>query len=63
VITVVQGITYTVCIEMALAFIEGWEQAAIDCLPEIKATVFTSEDHKEGVRLFVTRRKAKIVGR
>jgi enoyl-CoA hydratase len=47
----------------ALAFIGGGEQAAIACIPEIKAQVFASEDFKEGIQSFVERRKAKFSGR
>ncbi len=47
----------------ARTFIEAGEQAAIACLPDIKAQVFASEDFKEGIQSFVERRKAKFSGR
>ena len=47
----------------ARAFIESGEQAAIACIPDIKAQVFASEDFKEGIQSFVERRKAKFSGR
>ena len=47
----------------ALAFIEGGEQAAVACIPDIKQQVFGTEDFKEGILSFVERRKAKFIGR
>jgi enoyl-CoA hydratase len=47
----------------ARAFIEGGEEAAIACIPDIKAKVFASEDFKEGIQSFVERRKARFTGR
>jgi enoyl-CoA hydratase len=47
----------------AIAYIEGGEQAAIACLPDIKKHVFESEDFKEGILSFVERRKATFAGR
>lgn len=47
----------------ARAFIEGGEEAAIACIPDIKAKVFASEDFKEGIQSFVERRKARFSGR
>jgi enoyl-CoA hydratase/carnithine racemase len=47
----------------ALAYIEGGEQAAIACIPEIKQRVFATEDFKEGIQSFVERRKARFAGR
>lgn len=47
----------------ALKYIEAAEKAAIDCIPEIKETVFATEDFKEGIQSFVERRSAKFQGR
>lgn len=49
--------------QAALKFIEGGEQAAIGCIPEIEKTVFATEDFKEGIQSFVERRKANFKGR
>jgi enoyl-CoA hydratase len=46
----------------ALTYIEAGEQAAIACIPEIRAKVFASEDFKEGIQSFVERREAKFQG-
>jgi enoyl-CoA hydratase len=47
----------------AMAYIEGGEQAAVACIPAIKAQVFATEDFKEGIQSFVERRKARFSGR
>lgn len=48
---------------LVLAYIEGGEQAAVACIPAIKAQVFATEDFKEGIQSFVERRKARFAGR
>lgn len=47
----------------AMRYIEAGENAAIECIPEIRETVFASEDFKEGLRSFVERRAAVFWGR
>ncbi|AMG87592.1 crotonase/enoyl-CoA hydratase family protein [Bordetella bronchiseptica] len=49
--------------QAALAYLEGGEQAAIACIPEIRAKVFASEDFKEGIQSFIERRDARFQGR
>jgi len=49
--------------QAALRYIEAGEQAAIACIPDIRAKVFGSEDFKEGLQSFVERREAKFQGR
>ena len=44
-------------------FIAAGEQAAIDVIPEIKATVLDSADAAEGIQSFVERRAAVFQGR
>lgn len=45
------------------AFIEQGERAAIDILPEVRETVFGTEDAEEGIRSFMERREAVFKGR
>ncbi len=45
------------------AYIEQGERAAIDRLPEIRETVFDTEDQREGMQSFVERRAAVFNGR
>jgi len=47
----------------ALKYIEAGEEAAIECIPEIREEVFSSEDFKEGIQSFVERREAQFKGR
>ena len=49
--------------EAALKYIDAAEQAAIDCIPEIREKVFATEDFKEGIQSFVERREANFQGR
>ncbi|AWP78787.1 crotonase/enoyl-CoA hydratase family protein [Bordetella bronchiseptica] len=49
--------------QAALAYLEDGEQAAIACIPEIRAKVFASEDFKEGIQSFIERRDARFQGR
>lgn len=49
--------------EAALTYVQRGEQAAIDCIPAIRETVFASEDFKEGIQSFVERREARFLGR
>ncbi|KCV65959.1 crotonase/enoyl-CoA hydratase family protein [Bordetella bronchiseptica] len=49
--------------QAALKYLEGGEQAAIDCIPDIRAKVFASEDFKEGIQSFIERRDARFQGR
>ena len=49
--------------EAALTFIHEGEQAAIAVIPSIRATVFATEDFKEGIQSFVERREANFQGR
>lgn len=49
--------------EAALKYIDAAEQAAIDCIPEIREKVFATEDSKEGIQSFVERREANFQGR
>jgi enoyl-CoA hydratase/carnithine racemase len=44
-------------------FIEQGERAAIDILPEVRETVFGTEDADEGIRSFMERREAVFRGR
>ena len=44
-------------------FIAQGEQAAIDILPEVRETVFGTEDQQEGIRSFMERREAVFKGR
>ena len=45
------------------AYIEQGEQAAIDILPEVRETVFGTEDQQEGIKSFMERREAVFKGR
>ncbi len=45
------------------AYIEQGERAAIDILPEVRETVFGTEDAAEGIRSFMERREAVFAGR
>lgn len=47
----------------ALKYIEAGEEAAIECIPEIREEVFSSEDFKEGIQSFIERREAQFKGR
>jgi enoyl-CoA hydratase len=47
----------------ALKFVQEGEQAAIDCIPEIEKTVFSTEDFIEGLQSFAERRPANFKGR
>ncbi|NMO03261.1 crotonase/enoyl-CoA hydratase family protein [Gordonia sp. TBRC 11910] len=47
----------------ALAYLRDGEQAAIDAVDEVKATVFGSADAMEGIASFVERRPAVFQGR
>lgn len=47
----------------ALKYIDAAEQAAIDCIPEIRKKVFATEDSKEGIQSFIERRDANFQGR
>ena len=49
--------------EAALKYLEGGEQAAIACIPQIREKVFASEDFKEGIQSFIERREARFQGR
>jgi len=49
--------------QAALTYIEAGEQAAIACIPDIRAKVFASEDFKEGIQSFIERREARFQGR
>lgn len=49
--------------EAALKYIDAAEQAAIDCIPQIRERVFATEDFKEGIQSFVERREAAFRGR
>ncbi|WP_166367034.1 crotonase/enoyl-CoA hydratase family protein [Pseudomonas akapageensis] len=46
----------------ALKFVQEGEQAAIDCIPAIEKTVFSTEDFKEGLQSFAERRPANFKG-
>jgi enoyl-CoA hydratase/carnithine racemase len=45
------------------AFIDQGERAAIDVLPEVRKTVFGTEDAAEGIQSFMERREAQFKGR
>ncbi len=45
------------------AYIEQGEQAAINMLPEVRETVFGTEDQREGIQSFMERRAAVFKGR
>ncbi|PRZ44313.1 enoyl-CoA hydratase/carnithine racemase [Antricoccus suffuscus] len=47
----------------AQKYINAAERAAIDCIPEIRETVFATEDSKEGIQSFIERREANFKGR
>lgn len=49
--------------EAAMTFMDAAEQAAIACIPDIRAKVFATEDFKEGVQSFIERRDAQFKGR
>lgn len=49
--------------EAGRRFIEAGEEAAIACLPEVRARVFGTEDAAEGIRSFVERRPAQFQGK
>ena len=46
-----------------MKFIDAAEQAAIECIPDIRSKVFASDDFKEGIQSFVERRAAVFTGR
>lgn len=45
------------------AYIEQGERAAVDILPEVRETVFGTEDQREGIQSFMERREAVFKGR
>ena len=45
------------------AYIEQGEKAAVDILPEVRETVFGTEDQLEGIQSFMERREAVFKGR
>ena len=45
------------------AYIEHGERAAVDILPEVRETVFGTEDQMEGIQSFMERREAVFKGR
>jgi len=49
--------------QAAMKFIDAAEQAAIECIPDIRSKVFASDDFKEGIQSFVERRAAVFTGR